>query len=166
MDRCRFEYPDDVYEEGEEVPEYSALVWDRGPAGDFVYGKFSELSIKEKLRRYDDFRAYDAQCKEEGVLFFKLLFVADKDSIAATLGKRLAHKKIAQDLHTWLDANSFEHAREGLDEIELHIDPTGEFSLIMMGNSTAQQKWSTSNFLLQMLSFLQILSPSICIQKI
>jgi hypothetical protein len=35
MDRCRFEYPEDVYEPGERVPEYSALVWDRGPAGDF-----------------------------------------------------------------------------------------------------------------------------------
>lgn len=35
MDRGRFEYPEDVYEEGERVPKYAALVWDRGPAGDF-----------------------------------------------------------------------------------------------------------------------------------
>ena len=77
-----------------------------------------------KMRKYEEFRDYDETCKEEGVLFCKLLFVADKDSIASTLGKRLAHKQIARDLRTWLDANSVEHAREGLEEIEIHIDPT------------------------------------------
>lgn len=76
------------------------------------------------MKKYDEFRQYDAKCREEGVLFFKLLFVADKDSIASTLGKRLAHKHIVKDLHTWLDANSVEHFREGLEEIERHIDPT------------------------------------------
>ena len=76
------------------------------------------------MNKYDEFRMYDARCREEGVLFFKLLFVADKDSIASTLGKRLAHKHIVKDLHTWLDANSVEHFREGLEEIECHIDPT------------------------------------------
>lgn len=35
MDRGRFEYPEDVYDEVERVPEYAAVVWDRGPAGDF-----------------------------------------------------------------------------------------------------------------------------------
>ncbi|CAJ1930945.1 unnamed protein product [Cylindrotheca closterium] len=124
MDRGRFEYPEDVYKEEERVPEYTALVWDRGPAGDFVYGNFSELNEKDRMKKYDEFRQYDAKCREEGVLLFKLLFVADKDSIAATLGKRLAHKHIVKDLHTWLDANSVEHFREGLEAIERHIDPT------------------------------------------
>lgn len=76
------------------------------------------------MRKYEEFRAYDAKCKEEGVLFAKLLFVADKDSIASTLGKRLAHKNIARDLRVWLDANSVQHSRDGLEEIDLHIDPT------------------------------------------
>ncbi len=124
MDRGRFEHPDDVFGHGEEIPEYTALVWDRGPAGDFVYGKFSELDGPTKEERYDEFRSYDALCRHDGVLFCKLLFVADKDSIASTLGKRLAHKKIARDLKTWLGANSIEHNRAGLDEIEYHIDPT------------------------------------------
>ena len=124
MDRIRFEYPEDVYSFGEEIPEYAALVWDRGPAGDFVYGKLDELTLAEKLKRYEEFRTYDASCRENGVMFCKLLFVTDRDSIASTLGKRLAHKKIAQDLRTWLDANSVEHFREGLQQIELHIDPT------------------------------------------
>jgi hypothetical protein len=52
--------------------------------------------------------------------------VTDKDAIAATLGKRLAQKKIARDLTTWLDANTREGhtSHEGLEAIEAHIDPT------------------------------------------
>jgi hypothetical protein len=89
-----------------------------------VYGKLGELPLEEKLQRYEEFRTYDANCRAEGVLFFKVFFVTDKDSIAKTLGKRLAHKQIARDLRAWLDANSVEHSREGLEEIENHIDPT------------------------------------------
>jgi hypothetical protein len=124
MDRIRFEYPADMYSDDNEAPAYSSLVWDRGPAGDFVYGSFSDLPLNEKLERYEEFRTFDFNCRNEGVLFCKVFFVSDRDSIASTLGKRLAHKKIAGDLHTWLDANSSEQFREGLAEIELHIDPT------------------------------------------
>jgi polyphosphate kinase 2 (PPK2 family) len=125
MDRGRFEYPDDICEQGSKVPEYASLVWDRGPVGDFVYGKLNELPQDEKLNRYQQFREYDYNCSKEGVLFCKIFYCADKDSIAKTLGKRLAHKKIARDLHAWLDANNtVEESREGLREIEMHIDPT------------------------------------------
>jgi hypothetical protein len=124
MDRGRFEFPEDVYGPNEEKPEYTALVWDRGPAGDFVYGSFANLPREEKRNKYEEFRQYDAMCRVMDVLFIKLLFVADKDSIASTLGKRLAHKKIARDLRIWLDANSIPHSRDGLLEIEAHIDPT------------------------------------------
>jgi len=124
MDRIRFEYPDDMYDDPKDVPEYASVVWDRGPVGDFVYGSLDQLSPEEKLKKYNEFRKYDYNCREDGVLFFKCFFVSSRDSIAATLGKRLAHKKIARDLRTWLDANSVAHAREGLEEIELHIDPT------------------------------------------
>ena len=111
--------------------EYMALVWDRGPAGDFVYGKLDELNLEGKLKKYGEFRQYDKQAfHQDGILFFKLLFVSDKDSIASTLGKRLAHVHIVNDLRTWLYSNSnlSEGAKdvidEGLQEIELHIDPT------------------------------------------
>lgn len=124
MDRIRFEYPQDLYENEEDVPDYASVVWDRGPAGDFVYGNLHELPMELKLERYKEFRAYDYNCRVEGVLFFKCFFVTDRDSIAATLGKRLAHKKIVSDLRKWLDANSVAHVREGLEEIEMHIDPT------------------------------------------
>jgi polyphosphate kinase 2 (PPK2 family) len=124
MDRIRFEYPDDMYTSNEVVPSNAAVVWDRGPAGDFVYGGFDQLSDEDKLKKYEEFRSYDIHCREEGVMFLKFFFVADKDSIAATLGKRLAHKQIVRDLRVWLDANSVEHTREDLDAIVAHIDPT------------------------------------------
>lgn len=54
MDRGRFEYPCDMWE-GEEVPEYTAVVWDRGPAGDFVYGSFRKLSPEAKEAKYNEF---------------------------------------------------------------------------------------------------------------
>jgi polyphosphate kinase 2 (PPK2 family) len=103
---------------------YAAFVWDRGPAGDFVYGNLNQLGLQDKLDRYEEFRKFDLECDLRGILFCKLLFVTDKDSIAETLGKRLAHKQIAEDLQTWLDANSFPHFREGLEELRTHIDPT------------------------------------------
>jgi hypothetical protein len=149
MDRSRFEYPQDVIllkkkeeqeeqtvnnqEEEEEMaktlPEYAALVWDRGPAGDFVYGKLKDASLSDKLIKYKEFRSYDATCQKEGVLFCKLLFVTNKDSIASTLGKRLAHKKVARELRTWINANWVEQggdmsSLQGLEDIEHHIDPT------------------------------------------
>mmetsp|Transcript_59263 Transcript_59263/g.144912 ORF Transcript_59263/g.144912 Transcript_59263/m.144912 type:complete len:878 (-) Transcript_59263:4409-7042(-) len=123
MDRSRFQYPCDMWK-GEEVPEYTAVVWDRGPAGDFVYGSYRKLSPEAKFEKYQEFVTFDEECRSDGVLFLKLLFVADKDSIALTLGKRLAQKSIAKDLQTWLDANSTMHKRDGLAEIENHIDPT------------------------------------------
>mmetsp|Transcript_17226 Transcript_17226/g.32607 ORF Transcript_17226/g.32607 Transcript_17226/m.32607 type:complete len:884 (-) Transcript_17226:131-2782(-) len=102
----------------------SALVWDRGPAGDFVYGKLSELSTKQKLERYLEFHQFEEECLSNGIMFCKLMFVTSRDSISTTLGKRLAHKEIVRDLHAWLDANSIHHVRDGLSEIENHIDPT------------------------------------------
>jgi len=69
------------------------------------------------------------QCRDDDILFLKLLFVTNRDSIAKTLGKRLAQKKMAKDLTTWLNAcrsrnDEDEVHYEGLEEIAAHIDPT------------------------------------------
>jgi hypothetical protein len=74
--------------------------------------------------------AFDREMFEKNILFCKLLFVTNRDSIASTLGKRLAQRKMASDLHTWLQASRGDESVfgdigfEGLDEITLHIDPT------------------------------------------
>ena len=69
------------------------------------------------------------KCRDNDILFLKLLFVTNRDSIAKTLGKRLAQKKMAKDLTTWLKACSSRGGEEdinfeGLEEIAAHIDPT------------------------------------------
>ena len=43
--------------------ERMAIVWDRGPAGDFVYGNLNELSPAEKKARYEEFIAFDMQVR-------------------------------------------------------------------------------------------------------
>uniref|UniRef100_A0A7S3V9P1 Polyphosphate kinase-2-related domain-containing protein n=1 Tax=Chaetoceros debilis TaxID=122233 RepID=A0A7S3V9P1_9STRA len=107
----------------------TALIWDRGPAGDFVYGNLGDLTESEKRQYYASFQKFDDECRSQGILFCKLLFVTDRDSLSSTLGKRLAHKRIVRDLYVWLDANSSRHERSGLGEIENHIDPTDFIAL-------------------------------------
>lgn len=105
---------------------YPFILWcnDFITAGDFVYGKLNQLSTEQKLEHYLEFHQFEEECLSNGIMFCKLLFVTSRDSISTTLGKRLAHKEIVRDLHTWLDANSIHHERDGLNEIENHIDPT------------------------------------------
>ena len=113
-----------------------AIVWDRGPAGDFVYGGFNTMLSSEKARYFDEFIAFDHRCQENDILFLKLLFVTNRDSIASTLGKRLAQKHMARDLKSWLRACTPSSVRgrgddektvslyAGLNAIAGHIDPT------------------------------------------
>eukprot|EP00978_Attheya_sp_CCMP212_P024860 scaffold78855_cov50-Attheya_sp.AAC.1 len=109
---------------------HRAVVWDRGPAGDFVYGALTNAPPDEKRDRYREFIKFDADCQKNNILFIKLMFVTNRDSIASTLGKRLAQRKMTQDLRTWLRAShGGEFANEnvpmeGLDFIDMHIDPT------------------------------------------
>lgn len=109
---------------------HKAIVWDRGPAGDFVYGALVTATNEEKLARYREFMEFDKECKRKNILFCKLMFVTNRDSIASTLGKRLAQRKMAQDLKMWVKASrgtddvDGTFAMEGLEAIDLHIDPT------------------------------------------
>jgi len=107
----------------------TALIWNRDPAGDFVYSNLDDLTDSEKRQYYALFQRFDEECRSQGILFCKLLFVTDRDSLSSTLGKRLAHKRIVRDLYVWLDANSSRHERSGLGEIESHIDPTDFIAL-------------------------------------
>ena len=113
-----------------------------------MYGNLDKLPEAEKQIRYkvsvsadngphqgteqkclvQEFMDYSAMLRRKNILFCKLLFLTDRDSIAKTLGKRLAQKKICRDLHAWLDSSNGTHevaiTREGLEEVEAHIDPT------------------------------------------
>ena len=109
---------------------HEALVWDRGPAGDFVYGELGKATDDVRKDRFREFMDFDREMYKKKILFCKLLFVTNRDSIASTLGKRLAQRHMAKDLHTWLQASRGGESAfgdigfEGLNEISLHIDPT------------------------------------------
>ena len=67
----RFEIPGDsssialsTLDNNSDSEERMAIVWDRGPAGDFVYGNLNELSPAEKKARYEEFIAFDMQVRE------------------------------------------------------------------------------------------------------
>jgi len=69
----RFEAPGDsssidlnrnVDDDKADCTERMAIVWDRGPAGDFVYGNLNQLSQEEKKARYEEFIAFDMQVRE------------------------------------------------------------------------------------------------------
>ena len=99
---------DDDYDKNEWMKKcmdhkHNALVWDRGPAGDFVYNpEYRAMEMEDRKERYKEFMEFDKECFEKRILFLKLLFVTNRDSIAATLGKRLAQKHMAEDLRTWV----------------------------------------------------------------
>jgi hypothetical protein len=66
----RFEIPGDsssialsTLDNNSDSEERMAIVWDRGPAGDFVYGNLNELSPAEKKARYEEFIAFDMQVR-------------------------------------------------------------------------------------------------------
>mmetsp|Transcript_31963 Transcript_31963/g.41129 ORF Transcript_31963/g.41129 Transcript_31963/m.41129 type:complete len:93 (-) Transcript_31963:761-1039(-) len=54
--------PKTLADDGEDT-EHIGLVWDRGTAGDFVYGNLNELSPAEKKQRYEEFIAFDKQVR-------------------------------------------------------------------------------------------------------
>ena len=55
--------PNTIDDDGEDTPRIG-LVWDRGPAGDFVYGNLSELPPVEKKKRYESFIEFDQQVRD------------------------------------------------------------------------------------------------------
>ncbi len=88
--------------------------------------------------------------------------MTNRDSIAKTLGKRLAQKKMAKDLTTWLQACRSRGQEEdinfeGLDAIQAHIDPTDFtafnnyernlriFSNFALNTDSRQNRWLVVN---------------------
>ena len=108
--------------------QHIAMVWNRGPAGDFVYGALGEAPESEKCDRYREFMAFDNECFKKNILFIKLLFVTNRDSISSLIGIRLGVQNVIQDLHKWLTASyGVERANSiinGLDLRDMSNDTT------------------------------------------
>jgi polyphosphate kinase 2 (PPK2 family) len=78
-----------VPEEGE------AVFWDRGPAGDSVYGNASDERSRVMGK---EFSKFEAALQEDGVLMVKVELFADLEKQAKTFGKRLGRQFLAQTI--------------------------------------------------------------------
>ncbi|MCK6550929.1 hypothetical protein L6R52_34140, partial [Myxococcota bacterium] len=124
------------YERG--VPaEGEAFFWDRGPAGDVVYGR---VDPKTERRMAKELMAFEERLAGEGVLFVKVELHASKDRQAATFGKRLGRQHIADTIGAALEARGRlgPSARRGLDEIASKIEPGDLQALARYGQVQAR----------------------------
>ncbi len=104
------------------IPEQGqAIFWDRGPAGDSVYGPADDAQAKVMGK---EMCAFEADLRAQGILLVKVELFADPDKQAATFGKRLARQHIANKLEAGLAAQGAldEGAVQGLDEIRGKLD--------------------------------------------
>lgn len=107
----------------------SAVIWNHGPASDFVHGPLHKASDAEKHYHYKDFMEFDAKCMKNGIVFLKLMFVANRDAIAATLGERIGQKEAAQKFHSINDSDRHEvdeenASNESLEAMDTDIGDT------------------------------------------
>ena len=105
--------------------EGEAIFWDRGPAGDSVYG---EVSPEKCQRMGKEFSEYEAKLTDDGILFVKIELYADLDKQAKTFGKRLGRQFCAQTIAEELQGSGTltESQRSGLELIIEKVD-AGDF---------------------------------------
>ena len=72
--------------------QLEARFWDRGPAGDAVYGKKTPAEVKVMAR---ELRELERELAKDGVLLFKVHIYADQEKQAETFGKRLGRQSAA-----------------------------------------------------------------------
>jgi hypothetical protein len=84
------------------LPEEGEVVyWDRGPGGDFAYGKPNPERCEAMEQ---EFRDYVAAAEAHGDLFFSAVLFAQQEKQVATLGKRLGRRAIAARIEQILAA--------------------------------------------------------------
>lgn len=101
--------------------EGQAIFWDRGPAGDSVYGPADDARAAEMGA---EMSAFEADLRAQGILMVKVELSANSDKQAATFGKRLARQHIAGKLESALAAQGglHEEAEAGIAEIKGKLD--------------------------------------------
>jgi polyphosphate kinase 2 (PPK2 family) len=98
-----------------------AVFWDRGPAGDAVYGDKSPTAVKKMA---GELRTFERDLENDGVLLFKVHIYADQEKQARTFGKRLARQHAADLIEAKLEKRGAltEAASAALDNIRQKID--------------------------------------------
>jgi hypothetical protein len=75
--------------------EFQAVLWDRGPAGDTVYGPRTPAEVAKMA---DEFKNMEQDLAKDGVLMLKLHIFADPEKQAETFGKRLGRQAVADEI--------------------------------------------------------------------
>ncbi|MEQ8278847.1 MAG: hypothetical protein RMA76_30115 [Deltaproteobacteria bacterium] len=98
------------------------VFWDRGPAGDAVYGPLEPAVVGAKVADLS------RDLADEGVLMLSVELFADPEKQARTLGKRLARRAIADRLAEQLDREGLltPERLAGIEEIRETLD-VGDF---------------------------------------
>jgi polyphosphate kinase 2 (PPK2 family) len=96
-----------------------AVLWDRGPAGDPVYGSVDAASVQ---RMGEEFTGWERDLRARGVLMIKVELHASPEKQAATFGKRLARQMIADRIADIIRQGSDPVELAQLDEIAHKID--------------------------------------------
>jgi polyphosphate kinase 2 (PPK2 family) len=98
-----------------------AVFWDRGPAGDSVYGSPTR-SRSDAMGQ--EFETFEAGLRDDGILVVKIELFADADKQARTFGKRLGRQFIAQTIKNELgDTKQLSPEQEAqLDFIASKVD--------------------------------------------
>ncbi len=78
------------------VPNHQSVVfWDRGPAGDCVYGPHGDRMNRAMTI---EFNGFEARLQAKGILLLKMQIYATREKQCKTFGKRLAREVIAEGL--------------------------------------------------------------------
>lgn len=98
-----------------------AIFWDRGPAGDSVYGQASDARTRTMGH---EMAAMEKDLREQGILLVKVELSAAPEKQAATFGKRLARQHIAAKLEAALavEGQLDGDAEAGIAEIKGKLD--------------------------------------------
>ena len=157
------------------------MVWERGPAGDFVFGSLGNASESEKKDRYREFMEFDQECFRNNILFIKLMFFTNQDAIAETLGTRLGNQKVVEDIHTWLQTSygneKADKVMTGMDSMkDVYINPTAfasfssyssilpKFTSFALNTDSKYNPWivvNTANHFLAGKQLLQVFSAQL-----
>ena len=78
------------------MPERNQVVfWDRGPAGNGVYGVHSPKML---WAMHTEFNGFEARLQAKGILLLKMQIYAKREKQCKTFGKRMAREVIAEDI--------------------------------------------------------------------
>ncbi len=98
-----------------------AVFWDRGPAGDAVYGPVDDARRAVMAK---EFEGFETELRSDGILLVKIELSAELDKQADTFGKRLARRYVADQIKSKLEADGTlsAEAAAGLDDAGGRID--------------------------------------------